>query len=113
MRLDRFRPTRALPQPVDWEGFWCKVDAQQDVEMQTVLGPQTIDLAEGWNLIGNCMSTAATLDLPSGVVALVYDPDTGYDIDDHPAARSGRLGEGDGRAAGDPYSFGRMSPSRG
>ena len=90
-----------------WQGFWCKVDSRQTYEIQTVLGPHTIDLADGWNLIGNCMSSGATLTLPSGTLAWVYDADTGYDvISHHSSTRSGSLGEGDRRAAGDPYSFG-------
>ena len=56
-----------------WQGFWCEATSAQSVNMWTVPGPKTITLTAGWNLIGNCMSTAAALTLPSGTVAWVYD----------------------------------------
>ncbi len=65
--------------PVSWRGYFCKVDSGQTHEIQTVLGPHTIELVDGWNLIGNSMSSGATLTLPTGAVAWVWDADTGYE----------------------------------
>jgi uncharacterized repeat protein (TIGR02543 family) len=61
-----------------WKGYWCRVDAEHSVDIQTSVLPQTITLAEGWNLIGNSSAYAAAIQLPSGLVAGVYDPVTGY-----------------------------------
>jgi uncharacterized repeat protein (TIGR02543 family) len=70
---------QSTTEPVAWQGYWCKVASGQAVEILTLPGPHIIDLADGWNLIGNCMATPATLTLPSAdMVAFVYDPDTGY-----------------------------------
>jgi hypothetical protein len=63
--------------PVAWQGYWCKASDEQNVEIQTEPGPYTIDLADGWNLIGNCMSSPAALTLPSGVVAWIWNADPG------------------------------------
>ncbi len=62
-----------------WKGYWCRVDAEHTVDIQTSDLPQTITLAEGWNLIGNSSAYAATIQLPSGLVAWVYDPVDGYE----------------------------------
>ena len=51
---------------------------EQNVRYRPSSVPIPSTLRDGWNLIGNCMATAATLTLPSGALALVYDPDTGY-----------------------------------
>jgi Divergent InlB B-repeat domain/Calcineurin-like phosphoesterase len=64
-------------EPIAWQGFWCKVGAEQAVDIKTTVGPHPIDLAEGWNLIGNSMATPATLGLPSGLVAWTYDATEG------------------------------------
>ncbi len=69
----------STPNPVSWHGYFCQVDSGQTHEIQTVLGPHTIDLVDGWNLIGNSMSSTATLTLPAGAVAWVWDADTGYE----------------------------------
>ena len=66
-------------EPVAWQGFWCKVGSAGPVEIQTVLGPRTITLTDGWNLIGNCMASPATLGMPGGMIAWIYDADTGYE----------------------------------
>ena len=63
--------------PAAWGGYWCKVTEQQVVSLSTVDGPHTTALTTGWNLIGNPMSSTATLTLPSGGVAFVYDSSTG------------------------------------
>jgi hypothetical protein len=68
----------SVNEPTAWQGFWCQVDQDQSVGIQTLAGPHTIDLSVGWNLIGNCMATAATLQLPSGIAAWVYDPAGGF-----------------------------------
>ncbi len=59
--------------PVAWQGYWCKVGAEELVDMSTVSGPHTADLTTGWNLIGNPMGSTATLGLPSGRMAFDYD----------------------------------------
>ena len=64
---------------MSWRGYFCQVDSGQTHEIQTVLGPHTIELVDGWNLIGNSMSSGATLTLPVGAVAWVWDADTGYE----------------------------------
>ncbi len=64
--------------PIAWEGYWCKVSEPANVVSEAYLGPKTLDLAKGWNLIGNCMNSAATLTLPAGAHVFVWDPDTGY-----------------------------------
>ena len=63
--------------PAAWGGYWCKVTEQQVVSLSTVDGPHTTALTTGWNLIGNPMSSTASLTLPSGGVAFVYDSSTG------------------------------------
>jgi hypothetical protein len=57
-----------------WKGYWCKVAAQQTVDIVTAPGPHTVTLAGGWNLIGNPMGVPAALDLPDGESAFAYDP---------------------------------------
>ena len=59
--------------PEAWRGYWCKVSDQESVSLATVYGPHTTSLTSGWNLIGNPMSYSATLTLPSGLVAFIYD----------------------------------------
>jgi glucuronoarabinoxylan endo-1,4-beta-xylanase len=59
--------------PLAWQGYWCKVTEEQTVEIETVVGPQTISLTTGWNLIGNSTSSPAALTLPTGRTAFVYD----------------------------------------
>jgi Calcineurin-like phosphoesterase len=56
-----------------WQGYWCKVDTQQTVEIHTASPPPTIALTDGWNLIGNSMRVPADLTLPAGRVAFAYD----------------------------------------
>jgi glucuronoarabinoxylan endo-1,4-beta-xylanase len=60
-----------------WQGYWCKVLGQQTVWIHTATGPQTIDLADGWNLIGNCAAMPASLTLPAGESAFIYDTSAG------------------------------------
>ncbi len=62
-----------------WKGYWCRVETEQSVEIQTSILPQTITLDEGWNLIGNSSAYEAAIELPGGLVAWVYDPVTGYE----------------------------------
>ena len=64
--------------PVAWLGYWRKVDVETTVILVTAPGPHTTALAEGWNLIGNPMSTTATLTLPPTRQAFIYDPEDGY-----------------------------------
>ncbi len=59
--------------PAAWQGYWCRVTELQTVSITTVSGPQTTSLTSGWNLVGNSMSYTATLALPFGRVAFVYD----------------------------------------
>jgi Divergent InlB B-repeat domain len=61
-----------------WQGYWCKVGSQQSVTVSGVAGPHTVNLTTGWNLIGNSMNGTATLTLPGGVSAFVYDAASGY-----------------------------------
>lgn len=59
--------------PVAWQGYWCRVGEEQTVQISTVAGPHTTGLTAGWNLIGNPMSSTASLTLPAGRVAFAYD----------------------------------------
>ncbi len=59
--------------PTAWQGYWCKTSSAQTVSMHAASGPHTTTLTGGWNLIGNPMSSAATLTLPSGRAAFAYD----------------------------------------
>jgi hypothetical protein len=64
---------QSVADPVSWNGYWCKAAATGTVTVTPTTGPKTINLTTGWNLIGNSMSTAAALTLPSGRSAFVYD----------------------------------------
>ncbi len=64
---------QSVADPVSWNGYWCKATATGTVTVTPTTGPKTIDLAVGWNLIGNSMGSVATLTLPSGRSAFVYD----------------------------------------
>ena len=63
----------STPTPVAWQGYWCNVSHQESVSLATVYGPYSTSLATGWNLVGNPMSYPATLTLPAGRVAFIYD----------------------------------------
>jgi len=65
----------SAPSPVAWKGYWTKVSGQESmlVGLDTVSGPHTVDLATGWNLIGNPMATTAALTLPAGRTAFYYN----------------------------------------
>jgi hypothetical protein len=56
-----------------WRGYWCKVGDSVSVEAEDLHGPHTTILAAGWNLIGNPMGAPATLTLPAGRTAFVYN----------------------------------------
>ncbi len=59
--------------PLAWQGYWCRVSDQEWVSLAAVYGPHDTTLVAGWNLIGNPMSYPATLALPLGRVAFLYD----------------------------------------
>jgi hypothetical protein len=50
-----------------WQGYWYKATSAGTVDINVTAGPQVIDLVEGWNLIGNCMSTPAAVTSSSSV----------------------------------------------
>jgi hypothetical protein len=60
-----------------WQGYWIKATAAASLTVTGATGPHTVNLTTGWNLIGNSMNTAATLTLPAGVQAFVYNTGTG------------------------------------
>ena len=66
-------PTTA---PLSWQGYWYNNDTgvDQTVEIQTTTGSHIIDLADGWNLIGNPLGSSATLTFSAGgpTSAFVY-----------------------------------------
>jgi hypothetical protein len=64
---------QSVADPVSWNGYWCKAASTGTVTVTPTTGPKTINLTTGWNLIGNSMGTVATLTLPSGRSAFVYD----------------------------------------
>jgi hypothetical protein len=64
---------QSVADPVSWNGYWCKATATGTVTVTPATGPKTINLTVGWNLIGNSMASVATLTLPSGRSAFVYD----------------------------------------
>jgi phosphodiesterase/alkaline phosphatase D-like protein len=64
---------QSVADPVSWDGYWCKATATGTVTVTPTTGPKTIDLGIGWNLIGNSMGSVATLTLPSGRSAFIYD----------------------------------------
>ncbi len=64
---------QSVADPVSWNGYWCKAAATGTVTFTPTSGPKTISLNTGWNLIGNSMGSVATLTLPSGRSAFVYD----------------------------------------
>jgi uncharacterized repeat protein (TIGR02543 family) len=62
-----------------WQGYWIKATSVSSLTVTGATGPHTVNLTTGWNLIGNSMNTSATLTLPAGVSAFVYNPATqGY-----------------------------------
>ena len=62
----------SVKDPVAWEGYWFKSTQDANVDMYTVAGPKTYDLADGWNLIGNSMATPATVSVPQGSGLVVW-----------------------------------------
>ena len=64
---------QSVADPASWSGYWCKATSTGTVTVTPTTGPKTINLTTGWNLIGNSMGTVATLTLPSGRSAFVYD----------------------------------------
>ncbi len=63
--------------PEAWHGYWCKMTQEQSLDIETEDGPHPISLSNGWNLIGNPMALSATLTLPAGVMAFVFDTASG------------------------------------
>jgi uncharacterized repeat protein (TIGR02543 family) len=60
-----------------WQGYWIKAASASSLTVTGATGPHTVNLTTGWNLIGNSMNTTATLTLPAGVQAFVYNTGTG------------------------------------
>jgi hypothetical protein len=57
-----------------WQGYWCKMNSDQDVVIRTDTTAHTVTLGDGWNLVGNSTRLPATLSPAMAVFA--YDPDT-------------------------------------
>jgi hypothetical protein len=63
---------QSVNDPQAWSGYWYKSTQDANVDMYTVSGPKTYDLADGWNLIGNSMATPATVTVPQGSGLVVW-----------------------------------------
>jgi len=58
--------------PEPWKGYWVYMEEETSVTLQTVAGPDTVFLDDGWNLVGNPMSTTASLSVSSGADVFVW-----------------------------------------